>query len=71
MTFVWVAKQRKQQETYTVRWARTRSQFVQYNIGSIGLRVVTSNSMILMTLWKTTKGGRRRFKSNLLEKILD
>ena len=35
----------------------THSQFVQYNIGSIGLRVVTSNSMIHDTLddhWRWT-----------------
>ena len=41
MNFVWATKQRKQQETYAVRWARTRFQFVQCSIGSIGLRVVT------------------------------
>ena len=39
-------KQRKQQKIYAVRWARTPSQFVQRNISSIDLRVVTSNSMI-------------------------
>ena len=43
-------KATKQQETYAVRWARTRSQFVQCNIDSIGLKVVTSNSMIHDTL---------------------
>ena len=50
INFVQVAKQRKQQETYAVRWERTRFQFIQCNIGSIGLRVVTSNSMIHDTL---------------------
>ena len=38
MNFVWVAKQWKQQEVCAVRWARTRSQFVQRNIASIGLK---------------------------------
>ena len=50
MNFIWLAKQRKQQETYAVWWARTPSQFVQHNIASIGLTVVTSNSIIHDTL---------------------
>ena len=49
MNFIWLAKQRKQQETHAVRWLRTHSQFVQRNIGSIGLKVITSNSMIYDT----------------------
>ena len=38
MNSVSLANQRKQQETYAVRWARTHSQFVQRNIASIGLK---------------------------------
>ena len=43
-------KATKQQETYAVPWARIHSQFIQRNIGSVGLRVITSNSMIHDTL---------------------
>ena len=63
INFVWVTKQRKQQDIYTVRWVKTRSQFVQRYIGSICLRVLTSNSMIHDTLKDHIRGGRRRFKA--------
>ena len=45
-SFDWVAKQRKQQATYVVRWVKMYSPFVQHNIAFIDSRMVTSNSMI-------------------------
>ena len=47
MNFVLVAKQQKQQETYAVRWERTRSQFVQPNIGRISLGVGALNRSLI------------------------